>query len=538
MLNQLKSFLTSHFPKLTLNNHELEQLLPRFESLDTSPEMSVRLELKYDPQGWQFGQMQRTGAALNSQRLFQLGEEGYEEFTIAQAAQLTPGDKVLSKDEYLKLCQRFQGKDELYQEALKAATIIQMITLSPSVRANADRVLGKNNYTVDSVEFLADTFKNINLARQIYPLVEALFQKYKTPKEQERLKNLLQNAFAPNQHFRHMLYTECNENGFQNLFEKIRDKVYKDPTDESYLFWVDFWLLNIAGFRGNLDPKGSIYLTHHTFQSFDALLTVMDEHFLRPIDARAMLHQYLAKRGSWLGVDLEQNHLNPKEQNIAAHIGAMMRLFLPEEGALLASAITNLPALVRAQISEVEQVELGEPTPTYVPALFANAIDLRKATYSQFRGLNADTLNGISPEIGQQGEKLRYNLAVIDAINTFLPFYLLALKTWRADRAEGKIAKNVPLCFKEVARNDQLAELFRASALFDDYHLLANYTPKIDEKGLLSFARIAPKPLIVPQYRAIGDSKSEVAISSSASLSSSIPSAFQAYQKPTPRKDP
>lgn len=463
MKAELIQFLKEHFPSLTFSDAAVEQLLWRFESEDVTPEKAAMLnqEGRFAPQNWQFGQMKRTGASLNCIGLLKQGEAGYEAFVAAQSQ-----DKVISKADYLKLCARIADKDSLYLDVLHVATIIQMITLSPRAKLNADQVLGKGNYTFDSVEFLADTFADIEKAKAIYPLVADLYERI-DPSQHDRITDLLQSAFASNMHFRHMLYTECNENGFAHLYSNIVDKVFASKNDERFTFWADFWLFNCMGFRGQVDHRGAQYFDANTAQAVFALLEVFDQTFEGNISSpKGMLDAYLAERAAWLHLNNPGLNLEAAHQQTLAHIGAMMRLFTPEEGEMLLAGYMALNEDVRQPLMEVyHDVKNGERAPTYVPAVFANAIDVLTHAYKRLEGLDSDKLASF-PALAKQAEGLRHNLAVIDSMTLFLPFYFRALQLYRAKVEAGEIKAGQPLSFKAAADLNGMKLLFPDSSIF------------------------------------------------------------------------
>lgn len=190
--------------------------------------------------------------------------------------------------------------------------------------------------------------------------------------------------------------------------------------------------MNIAGFRGHLEAKGSVYLTQNTWRSMNQLKLLLDrlsrEPKLNPMQV------YLQKRGQWL--QLNTLTRNPSEFLALASLGATARLFTPAEGSALYASFKSLPEDQQkqwVQYSKRQLTALATPPATYGPAVYANAIAVA--------GL-PETVRKVLP--------------------VMLRFYQQAGQM----RAEGKLAADMPLSFRELAREPMLNNILTSHRQF------------------------------------------------------------------------
>jgi len=107
--------------------------------------------------------------------------------------------------------------------------------------------------SADSEKFVSETLAQ---CPQIYPIYNGL---------PTGAQALLPYAFIMDSHGRHMLYTE----GGNNMFEYLRALIKKGLSDPNfrplaealYKLWFSRWIVNIAGFRGHVDDRGSLGLS-------------------------------------------------------------------------------------------------------------------------------------------------------------------------------------------------------------------------------------------------------------------------------------
>ncbi|MGE3319797.1 MAG: hypothetical protein AB7I18_10940 [Candidatus Berkiella sp.] len=485
-LDGVKQYLAANFAEIAFSDSEIEQLSWSIRSSGNTPEKAM-IDVAGSPD---FMEVRRCASRLYGEQSLVNGD---------YAAFIQNQDKedeycpVLEEGQFEQLSQKFRKNDQLTRDALRVTTIISSVPLSPKARERADNVLGKNNYTIDSVEFLADTFKDIENAKAIYPLVAELFKKYPAAKDQARISKLLKAAFPSRRHYRHMLYTEGNETLFDELIEGVLSgRIDKEQFD----FWVQHWTINICGFRGHLSPKGSLYLTRNTCKAMQALESSLARIFNEAITSKEVLNDYLDKR--WQGLqlgDIPERQLDITEKRLLAHIAAMMRLFHPEEGQALLEGYRFIPKATANDLKEVYfTVPKGnEPTPTYAPALYENGIDFRKeGLKNEDSILNQIQTRFFGNKLKKKAQALIRLVAIADVVVGLLPLNLVALKEYRKLREQNKIAANQPLSFAELAKKKEVIELLGESPIFKRFNILNQAQITVAENGTVAM-RVKPK---------------------------------------------
>lgn len=497
----IKDYLALHFkeeqakPNPLITEAEIEQLTWAVRPGQT-PEKAITDNQRHD-----LLEVRRCLSRLYNLELLLQGGSTFDAF-IAVQEKNNPLNPPLAKEHYLALTQKFANLDPLTTDTLRVTTILTAFPLSPKARENADRVLGKNNYKFDSVEFLADTVDDIEKAKAIYPVVHDLFEKYPKNEDRLRITKLIQSALSHRRHYRHMMYTEGNENMYHGLIDAIRSgKLDK----EAYEFWKLHWTVNIAGFRGNESVKGSNYLTHNTFMAMNLLENLLDKIETDPLlTPREILTGYLRSRAAFLGLERFKK-LAPEERKLLAHVGSMMRMYTPQEGKFLAIAVGLMPKNMLVELSKAyfDSEYKQKPTPTYVPAFFQNAKDkltqlfknelimrLIKEMEKAESELEGGHLKEINPGLI---ESALTNAVMIVAC---LPLYLSALSQYNAKWKKGEIANGDPLSFRLCAGKESIENLFPKITESKEWNLFEVLEPIISEKGEVSFVA-KPKPEIV-----------------------------------------
>jgi hypothetical protein len=365
------------------NNYKTNEMCI-VESVSTSP---LHIEIKRALSRLYCLQLLRTG-----------GEKSHAAFIEAQKRAGNPNP--LKESGYYTLSNIVKIMDDHAYQALIASTVVSSVTLSPTAKAFADDRFGQGKYPKDSVEFLAAT---VEAAADMYPLTETL-----TPLALQHFKW----AFPHHTHFRHMMYTEGGAGMFQVLRKKIESG---EMSREQFQFWFLHWMIIITGFRGHLDPKGSLYLDDITYTDIAILKNLLDK-FLTDTKLNVEV-EYLSIRADMLGIDKE----NPNRL-VLAHLGAMLRLHSKEEGARLTAGFARLSPAVAQKIVEqfYHSLTVPEVTPTYGPALFANFLVASKNDIER-------------------------------TVQVCLPIYIEVLATYRLAVKEGRIEAGVPLNFNDIA---------------------------------------------------------------------------------------
>ncbi len=418
--------------------------------------------------------------------LLQKGEEGYAQF-VANQPKGNEFSPPLKKEEFLQLAKKYQSLDKLTLDTLKLATIISSVPLSSEARKRADKIFGKGKYIVDSVEFPALVFEDIDVARQIYPQVDYFWLQHPNMQEREAIKNNLQSAFSHRRHYRHMLYTEGSYTMFSSLLSDLRgEKLSK----EAYAFWILYWNTNIVGFQGNVDPNGSYYLTSNTFRAMSALESVLDAVVEDPsLLSSTLLTSYLTQRAAFLGLGEVNNtgvNLNIKEQEFLAHIGAMMRLYHPQQGQIVSASYSVCHKAVVQLRKDFFLPDDAMPTPTYAPALFANVKDCLQKRYEEEKVFRTAKKVRVK-NLNITADKLKEMLVIYETLILCLPLYLAAIKQYKALRNEKKIDLNVPLSFQSIADPKWVTQLFDKSVLLDKVNILELIDITVTDKGVVSY---------------------------------------------------
>ncbi|HUD01990.1 MAG TPA: hypothetical protein VMR37_06660, partial [Rhabdochlamydiaceae bacterium] len=167
-------------------------------------------------------------------------------------------------------------------------------------------------------------------------------------------------------HYGHVTHLE----GGPSMFTKLKASgiATTDPTALSFDLFVH--TCDVAGALGHVNNTSSIVYTETTHKAMQAMANacrVLSDPAKTEADA---YDAYINVRASWLG-------LNPSDRDdrVLTRIAAMLRLFTPEEGSALKTAILQLSPQDRERIASQLDVRFGEEagrTPTYMPAVLVN----------------------------------------------------------------------------------------------------------------------------------------------------------------------
>ncbi|MBS0289195.1 MAG: hypothetical protein JSS07_04050 [Proteobacteria bacterium] len=480
-INAIREYAKEQFPQDTLlTDEEIIILTLSVRNPKPSPEKNI---IATDSS---YMEVKRALSRFYCLNQVMLGEAGYDKFAAPQLEKTKKFNPPLKKIQYYLLCDKFQGLDSLTIEILKMATLISSVPLSSEACKRADKILG-NKYIVDSVEFPAHMFENIDTARQVYPQVEVLWQKYTDIDSRNKIKELLQSAFSHRRHYRHMLYTEGSESMFSTLLDDFKQKRL---SKEAFEFWKMYWKVNIMGFQGHLDPKGSVYLTYNTFKAMNALDLILDSANETEINASYLLSMYLQKRASFLGLDdfkYTKFKLTLAEQKFIAHIGALMRLFYPEQGEFLIASYFVCQDAIKDLFADFFSTDPTRPTPTYAPALFTNVKDFLTERYSKEK-IFRQARRIKSEYVHLTADEFQDAIASFETIILCVPLYLSALKKYKQMRNEKVIANNIPLSFQTIAYKQFIEELLEnKSIILDMVNVLELVDINVSDTGVVSY---------------------------------------------------
>lgn len=221
-------------------------------------------------------------------------------------------------------------------------------------------------------------------------------------------------------HYGHISHLE----GGSGMFTKLKESsiVATDPIALAFDLFIH--TCDVAGALGHVNNQSSLVYTETTHRAKQAMaeaVRVLADPDKTENDA---YEAYLTVRASWLG-------LNSKDRidRVLARIGAMLRLFTPQDGVVLKEAMNHLDENMRDRIVEqldVLQKNLPTRTPTYMPAVLVNLAN--------------------NPQLGQSKE-----VRLVNAITLGIPFITRVLERHQELLAEGKIDPAIPLNFNKAA---------------------------------------------------------------------------------------
>lgn len=221
-------------------------------------------------------------------------------------------------------------------------------------------------------------------------------------------------------HYGHITHLE----GGTGMFSKLRESEVpsSDPIALSFDLFVH--TCDVAGALGHVNNKSSLVyteLTHRAMQAMADAVRVLSNAHQSKWDA---YNAYLGIRASWLGLSSEDH-----SDRVLARIGAMLRLFTPEEGAVLRKAMLELSPTIRDRIAaqlDVQQQDQPGRTPTYMPAVLVNLSN--------------------NPQLGASKEE-----RLSKAVTIGLPFIARVLERHKELLVTKEIDPNTPLNFNKMA---------------------------------------------------------------------------------------
>lgn len=133
---------------------------------------------------------------------------------------------------------------------------------------------------------------------------------------------------------------------------------------------------------------------------------------------------YLDKRAAWL----ELSSID-RADRVLVRIGAMLRLFTPEEGAILKKGMQQLDDGMKQKIISQLDVQKNDKegrTPTYMPAVLVNLFN--------------------NPQLGNSKEE-----RLMNTLNLGLPFISRVLEEQKVRLTKKEADPNIPLNFNKIA---------------------------------------------------------------------------------------
>jgi hypothetical protein len=212
-------------------------------------------------------------------------------------------------------------------------------------------------------------------------------------------------------HFGHITHCEGGPAMYANLTRTEAGVSSAVPFD----FAMVVHMCDVAGALGHKNNQGSLTYNEHTHLAMQD--TIASCELLSSGDALQAYHQYLSARAERLGLSADI----PSDQMLA-RLGAMLRLFTPQDGVALSAAEQDQ---AMAYLMPEGAAQLPR-TPTYMPAVLVNLCNNKKL-----------------------GESQQARLA--QAIRIGIPYITAALQTYRAMLSSGQMGDDVPLNFNPIA---------------------------------------------------------------------------------------
>lgn len=221
-------------------------------------------------------------------------------------------------------------------------------------------------------------------------------------------------------HYGHITHLE----GGMSMFSKLKESAIPSTDPMALSFDLFIHICDVAGALGHVNNQSSLVYTepaHQAMQAMAKAVQVLADPEKSEWDA---YNAYLAVRAGWLGLSSEDH-----SDRVLARIGAMLRLYTPEEGFILKRAMLELDGLSQERVGaqlDIEQNAKPSRTPTYIPAVLVN--------------LSNNLQWGMTKE-----ERL------FQAVKIGLPFIAKVLEKHKELLAEGAIDSNIPLNFNKIA---------------------------------------------------------------------------------------
>lgn len=360
--------------------------------------------------GQKFIEFDRTIMTIRCMKLILDGsDKAYKAFTSGQ-----PEHEKLSRESFQRLHRQGQQLLESKWQGLSKSQMAQAmetaLVLGDMGKSEKAREIFKSygiNHIPDHDDFYGEAMQILEKEPHICPSFASL------PSSAKALLLKVANLA----HYGHITHLEGGVDMFRIL--KQSSLPHTDPAALSFNLFVH--TCDVAGALGHVNNQASIAYTEHTHQAIQAMgnaVKTLSDPSKTEFDA---YNAYLTIRANWLGLNSED-----KLDRVLARIGAMLRLFTPEEGKVLKKAILGLEKSSLCKIVSHLVEDSPFRTPTYMPALLVN--------------LTNNLALGISKE-----ERLA------KAITIGLPFIARALEKHQELITNGEADPHIPLNFNTMA---------------------------------------------------------------------------------------
>lgn len=346
--------------------------------------------------GQKFIEFDRTIMTLHCLQLVLDGsDKAYQEFTAAQ-----PDNAKLSKQSFNKLHlqevsllqSKYQGMSKLEMiQAMEAALVLGDIGKSEQARI-VFKPYGAG--APDHDDFHGEVIHILQKNPELCPTFARL-----TPAAKKLLSQSANLA-----HYGHITHIE----GGPAMFSQLKQSGVAVDSPVALSFDLFVHTCDVAGALGHVNNQSSLVYTepsHRAMQGVIDACKVLSDPRKTEMDA---YNAYLMLRADWLGLD-------PQDRTCRAlvRMGAMLRLFTPEEGLILKQAVSKLDPDVQARI--IAQLDLQDGrefgrTPTYMPAVLVNLANNPALGASKEERLSQAVILGL-PFVSRVLEKQKQNLA-------------------------------------------------------------------------------------------------------------------------------
>lgn len=362
--------------------------------------------------GQKYVEFDRTMMTLHCLKLILDGSENaYQAFTAAQ-----PNNTKLSKKSFESLHERGQRLLRSQWGGMSAAQITEAmetaLVLGDIGKSEKAREIFKSHGVTapDHDDFYGEALPVIDLNPSLSPS----FARLPVPAKKLLIK------IANLAHYGHVTHLE----GGTSMFSKLKQSTipFEDLTALEFDLFVH--TCDVAGALGHVNNQSSIVYTEHAHKAMQAMadaVCILQDPTKDEWDA---YNAYLEKRAAWLELSS-----NDRADRVLARIGAMLRLFTPDEGAVLKKGMQQLDDVMKQQIISQLDVQKNDKvgrTPTYMPAVLVNLFN--------------------NPELGDSKEE-----RLIKTVNLGLPFISRVLEEQKVRLAKKEADPNVPLNFNKIA---------------------------------------------------------------------------------------
>ena len=362
--------------------------------------------------GQKYIEFDRTIMTLRSLQLILDGsDKAYQEFTEAQ-----PKDTKLSRASFENLHlqgvsilkSKYRGMSELEMiQAMEASLVLGDIGKSEKAR-DVFKPYGAN--APDHDDFHGEVMQILQKHPKLCPTFDRL-----TPSAKKLLSQTANLA-----HYGHVTHIE----GGPGMFSKLRESgvAESSPVALSFDFFVH--ICDVAGALGHVNNQSSLVYTEPSYLAMQGVAEackVLADSQKTEMDA---YNAYLAIRANWLGLNAQD-----RTDRALTRMGAMLRLFTPEDGLILKQAVLKLEPEIRAKIIAQLDIQEGEElrrTPTYMPAVLVNLAN--------------------NPQLGASRED-----RISQAVVLGLPFLSRVLEAHKQALAENRANSDIPLNFNKAA---------------------------------------------------------------------------------------